>query len=254
MTEERRKQLSRLPMTSYEVGYGKPPSETRFPKGRSGNPRGRPKGSRNRPPQPAQQQERLNAIILEEAYRGVPIHDTGGTTTIPMAKAIVRSLAVNAAKGNQRAQRLFTELLGTTERENQRQKDALLEAAIIYKTEWEQELDRRTRLGIVAPAPLPHPDHVVIDVGTGSVHFAGPVTREEKAVWDLWTGRMKMLEDEREELATLMEAPDRPDRRRLARALAKTNQAIAFIETALGGSRSALRILQRLKGPEFDGR
>ncbi len=30
------------------VGYGKPPVHTRFKKGQSGNPRGRPKGSRNR--------------------------------------------------------------------------------------------------------------------------------------------------------------------------------------------------------------
>ena len=28
----------------YTVGYGKPPKHTRFPKGRSGNPKGRPKG------------------------------------------------------------------------------------------------------------------------------------------------------------------------------------------------------------------
>jgi hypothetical protein len=28
---------------SYEVGYGKPPESTRFQKGMSGNPRGRPK-------------------------------------------------------------------------------------------------------------------------------------------------------------------------------------------------------------------
>ena len=36
-------------MTSppYDVGYGKPPVETRFRKGRSGNPKGRGKGSRD---------------------------------------------------------------------------------------------------------------------------------------------------------------------------------------------------------------
>src|SRR5260370_31334050 len=31
----------------YEVGYGKPPLHTRFKKGQSGNPRGRPRGAKN---------------------------------------------------------------------------------------------------------------------------------------------------------------------------------------------------------------
>ena len=31
----------------YEVGFGKPPKSSRFKKGQSGNPNGRPKGSRN---------------------------------------------------------------------------------------------------------------------------------------------------------------------------------------------------------------
>jgi len=31
----------------YEVGYGKPPRDTRFKEGQSGNPRGRPPGLKN---------------------------------------------------------------------------------------------------------------------------------------------------------------------------------------------------------------
>ncbi|MBV9076809.1 MAG: hypothetical protein JO048_04930 [Methylobacteriaceae bacterium] len=33
-----------------EVGYRRPPTSTRFQKGRSGNPKGRPRGRHNRPP------------------------------------------------------------------------------------------------------------------------------------------------------------------------------------------------------------
>src|SRR5215207_1465840 len=174
MSEEpgsRKTALTRRP-SPYEVGYAKPPVESRFQPGRSGNPKGRPKGSRNRPPAPEHEEERLRAIIVEEAYRRVPINDLSGTTTIPMAQVIVRSMAVNAAKGSQRAQRLFTELLSMAEREDRRLREANLEAAITYKVEWERELDRRKRLGIVAPEPLPHPDHIVLDLDSGTVRFA----------------------------------------------------------------------------------
>jgi hypothetical protein len=135
---------------------------------------------------PALNDERLKTIILEEAYRTIDINDVNGSISIPMAQAIVRSLAVNAAKGNQRAQRLFTQLLSSVEKDNKRLHDEWLQTAINYKVEWDTELERRRKLGILAPNPVPHPDHVIIDMQTGSVRITGPMTKEEKAVMDAY--------------------------------------------------------------------
>ncbi|MEW9834254.1 DUF5681 domain-containing protein [Mesorhizobium marinum] len=203
MTSEDEKKLKALAVRptdpAYEIGYGKPPATTRFKPGQSGNPRGRPKGSSNRPKPPARNEERMKSILLEEAYRTIKVNEGAGQISVPMAQAVIRSLAVNAVKGNQRAQRLFTELLFTAERENKRLNDEWLNAAITYKVEWERELMRRERLGIIAPDPLPHPDHVVIDMRTGQVAIKGPMTKEEKEQWDIWHDHQDLMRTELEE-------------------------------------------------------
>lgn len=169
--------------TSDKVGYGNPPSATRFQPGRSGNPRGRPPGSKNKQPT-AMNVERLKEVILEEAYRPVQVNDPSGPLTIPMAQAVFRSIAVNAAKGQQRSQRLFTELVGDTERYRKAFYDRWFRTAVNYKAEWDHELERRQKLGIPGPEPLPHPDDLVINTATATVDIRGPLTREEKGQWE----------------------------------------------------------------------
>ena len=97
----------------YEVGYAKPPEGSKFRKGVSGNPRGRPKGSKNK--LPALHEERMKAIILEEAYRTIKVRDGTRNVTVPIARAVLRSLAVNAVKGQHRSQRLVSALLASVE-------------------------------------------------------------------------------------------------------------------------------------------
>jgi len=170
------------PEGEYEVGYRKPPAKHRFARGRSGNPRGRPRGKKTE--LPALNEERLKSIVIAEAYRTLRVTDNGEPVTISMAEAVIRSIVHSAAKGQQRAQRLFVEMLTSTERDYKLLHDEWLKTAIEYKVGWEEELERRKRLGIIAPDPIPHPDDIIIHMNTGQVQVKGPFTKEEKAVWD----------------------------------------------------------------------
>jgi hypothetical protein len=86
----------------FEVGYRKPPSEHRFRKGQSGNPNGRPKGSKNKPRAFNPSQQPTDSLVLEEAYRMVTIREGEKVIELPAVQAAVRSLAISAMKGTRR--------------------------------------------------------------------------------------------------------------------------------------------------------
>jgi hypothetical protein len=74
------------------VGYGRPPRRTRFKKGRSGNPHGRPKGSRN-----------LATTLAKSIGERVVITQNGRRRTITKLDAAAKQLANSAAAGDLKA-------------------------------------------------------------------------------------------------------------------------------------------------------
>jgi hypothetical protein len=98
---------SKIPC-DYEVGYGKPPGHTRFKKGQSGNPRGRPSGSKN-----------LATVLSEALNELVIVAENGGRRKITKRQAIITQLVNQSAKADWRATKILLDILQAIESRNE---------------------------------------------------------------------------------------------------------------------------------------
>ncbi len=76
---------------NYDVGYRKPPQDSRFKKGQSGNPKGRPKESKN-----------WDTLIDKELSARVVVHKDGRRKKISKREAIATQLVNKAVSGDLR--------------------------------------------------------------------------------------------------------------------------------------------------------
>ena len=84
----------------YEVGYGKPPRHTRFKRGQSGNPRGRPRESKNLP-----------TLLTEALNERVIVAEDDGRRKISKREAIITQLVNRSATADWRAIKILLDLV-----------------------------------------------------------------------------------------------------------------------------------------------
>jgi Family of unknown function (DUF5681) len=85
--------------SDYEVGHGKPPKSTQFKKGQSGNPKGRPKGSKN-----------FATVYHKVGREFVTVKENGRTRRLTKQEAIARRFTNAALTGPDRAIRDYVNI------------------------------------------------------------------------------------------------------------------------------------------------
>lgn len=83
------------------TGYGRPPKKHQFPKGKSGNPKGRPKGAKG-----------LKTDLKEELASKITVKIAGQEHTGTKQRLMLKAITLRAATGDTRAaEKLFNLIL-----------------------------------------------------------------------------------------------------------------------------------------------
>lgn len=122
----------------YIVGYGRPPKETRFKPGQSGNPKGRKR-------KPKSVQAQMQSVLSKK----IDITEGGRTRRLSLQEVMLRNIANKAAKGDLRAANFVLGLINS---------DAATQSDTIDKTKLsseDQALFEQMMTELITQADLP---------------------------------------------------------------------------------------------------
>lgn len=164
------------------VGYGKPPQATRFQKGRSGNPNGRPK---KQPAPPVRFGDGSVAKAIERgSLRTVPVTVGGKPVDMPVTEAMVHALQQQAIKGNRLSAKHLLKLAIEQEEKARHEAAESYDYWVGHKRREAAALIRAKQERRDYPRPYPHPDDIIVDADSRTYHIIGPFNPEDAVRFD----------------------------------------------------------------------
>ena len=158
--------------------FNSPPKSGRFTKGRSENPRGRPRKKAVDHELPLGARLLTRDAILKEAGRLITATDASGSEKLEVRQALFRALVSHGLRGGVWA---LVQALNFSMAEDERETERKLKNFELSKQYCEQEwfnLALAAAKSEPVPEPIPHPSDFIFDHETVTVTIDGPIDEE----------------------------------------------------------------------------
>lgn len=143
--------------------YTPPRKNSKFIKGKSGNPRGRPPKKKSNP-KPLVDKSTMESV-LKIAKREVTVRDGENVSRISAVDAVIQTMATAAMKGSVPAQKAFVELV---DRARKNQASEIQDDHAFwreYAAKYDKHVEALLKVGEPLPEYMPHPDDLVFGEG-----------------------------------------------------------------------------------------